>query len=92
MKLNTQPSVTFGSKRKPCAIVAGTRSAAGAANGSAAASNVMVPPPRSIGSLRLADGREAKGFLVEAAATTGARDITRFGGWRNYLSRGAADT
>jgi len=45
-----------------------------------------VPPPLSIGTLRLADGREAKGFLVEAAATAGARDITRFGGWRAYVA------
>jgi len=44
-----------------------------------------VPPPLSIGTLRLADEREAKGFLVEAAATAGARDITRFGGWRAYV-------
>jgi len=44
-----------------------------------------VPPPLSIGTLRLSDGREAKGFLVEAAATTGARDITHFGGWRAYV-------
>jgi hypothetical protein len=35
-----------------------------------------VPPPLSIGTLRLAAGREAKGFLVEAAATARARDIT----------------
>jgi allophanate hydrolase len=45
-----------------------------------------VPPPLTIGTLRLADGREAKGFLVEAAATAGARDITRFGGWRAYVA------
>jgi allophanate hydrolase len=45
-----------------------------------------VPPPLSIGTLRLADGREAKGFLVEAAATEGARDISRFGGWRAYAA------
>src|SRR5712691_1457259 len=31
-----------------------------------------VPPPLSIGTLRLGDGREVKGFLVEAAATEGA--------------------
>jgi hypothetical protein len=48
VKLMTQPSVTFGSKRKPWAIAAGTRIAAGAANGSRAASNVISPPPRSI--------------------------------------------
>jgi allophanate hydrolase len=49
-----------------------------------------VPPPLSIGTLRLADGREAKGFLVEAAATDAARDISRFGGWRAYVAAQAA--
>jgi len=45
-----------------------------------------VSPPLSIGTLRLADGRDAKGFLVEAASTEGARDISRFGGWRAYVA------
>jgi allophanate hydrolase len=49
-----------------------------------------VPPPLSIGTLRLADGREAKGFLVEATATDGARDISRFGGWRSYVAAAEA--
>jgi allophanate hydrolase len=49
-----------------------------------------VPPPLSIGTLRLAGGREAKGFLVEAAATEGARDISRFGGWRAYVATAEA--
>jgi hypothetical protein len=31
---------------------------------------------------RAAGGSAAKGFLVEAAAIEGARDITAFGGWR----------
>jgi allophanate hydrolase len=44
-----------------------------------------IPPPLSIGTLALADGREAKGFLVEPHATTGARDISAFGGWRAFL-------
>lgn len=44
-----------------------------------------VPPPLSIGSLTLADGRVVKGFLVEAEATKGATDISKFGGWRCYL-------
>ena len=30
----------------------------------------------SIGTVKLADGRSVKGFLVEAAATAGARDIS----------------
>jgi allophanate hydrolase len=49
-----------------------------------------VPPPLSIGTLRLSDRRDAKGFLAEAAATAGARDITRFGGWRAYVAAAQA--
>jgi allophanate hydrolase len=29
-----------------------------------------------------------KGFLVEAAATEGARDISDYGGWRAFLASG----
>jgi allophanate hydrolase len=39
----------------------------------------------SIGTLTLADGRAVKGFLVEAEAVAGARDVSRFGGWRAYM-------
>jgi allophanate hydrolase len=46
-----------------------------------------IPPPLGIGTLRLEGGAAAKGFLVEAAATHGAEDISRFGGWRAYLAR-----
>jgi allophanate hydrolase len=46
-----------------------------------------VPPPLSIGTLALADGRGVKGFLVEAAATRGARDISQFGGWRAFMTQ-----
>ncbi len=46
-----------------------------------------VAAPLSIGTVMLADGRAVKGFLVEAAATAGARDISSFGGWRAYLAR-----
>jgi allophanate hydrolase len=49
-----------------------------------------VPPPLSIGSVRLADGRWVKGFLVEAEAVNGARDISIFGGWREFVAKGAA--
>ena len=45
-----------------------------------------VPPPMSIGTLRLADGSAVKGFLVEPQATVGARDISQFGGWRAFLA------
>jgi allophanate hydrolase len=46
-----------------------------------------VPPPLSIGSVRLANGRWVKGFLVEAEAVNGARDISGFGGWRAFVAK-----
>jgi allophanate hydrolase len=49
-----------------------------------------VPPPLSIGTIRLADGRSVKGFIVEPAALDGARDISSFGGWRAYMAEAAA--
>ena len=50
-----------------------------------------IPPPLSIGTVRLSDGREAKGFLVEPAAINGARDISAFGGWRAFMAQRAAE-
>jgi allophanate hydrolase len=44
-----------------------------------------VPSPLAIGSLELIGGRVVQGFVCEAWATKGARDITAFGGWRAYL-------
>jgi allophanate hydrolase len=49
-----------------------------------------IPPPLSIGTIRLADGRNVKGFLVEPAALDGARDISAFGGWRAFMAEAAA--
>jgi allophanate hydrolase len=49
-----------------------------------------VPPPLSIGTVRLADGRTVKGFIVEAAALGAAHDISAFGGWRAYMAEVAA--
>jgi len=46
-----------------------------------------VPPPLSIGTLALADGRKVKGFLAEAVATHGACDISAFGGWRAFMAQ-----
>jgi allophanate hydrolase len=45
-----------------------------------------VPPPLSIGTLTLIDGRGIKGFLVEAAAVADAPDISDFGGWRAFVA------
>ena len=49
-----------------------------------------IPPPLSIGTIRLSDGSQVKGFIVEAAGIDGARDISSFGGWRAYMAEAAA--
>jgi allophanate hydrolase len=49
-----------------------------------------IPPPLSIGTIRLADGRGIKGFLVEPTAINGARDISAFRGWRAFMANAAA--
>jgi allophanate hydrolase len=48
-----------------------------------------IPPPLSIGTVRLADGRGVKGFIVEPADIGGARDISAFGGWRAFVAEKA---
>jgi allophanate hydrolase len=48
-----------------------------------------VPPPLSIGTLKLADGRAVKGFLVESDAVSDAPDISHFGGWRAFAAAGS---
>lgn len=45
-----------------------------------------IPGPLGIGKVRLEDGREVSGFLCEAAALDGAKEITALGGWRRYLT------
>ncbi len=47
-----------------------------------------VPEPLCIGTVELEGGEKVKGFLCEAWAVEGARDITALGGWRAYLARG----
>jgi allophanate hydrolase len=49
-----------------------------------------IPPPLSIGTVRLADGRGVKGFIVEASAVEDAREISAFGGWRAFMKEKAA--
>jgi allophanate hydrolase len=48
-----------------------------------------IPPPLSIGTLRLADGRGVKGFIVEPTDISDARDISSFGGWRAFVAEKA---
>lgn len=49
-----------------------------------------LPSPMALGKVRLADGSLRIGFLVEPIAVVGARDISGYGGWRNFLAAGAA--
>jgi allophanate hydrolase len=45
-----------------------------------------IPAPLCIGTLRLEDGTTPKGFLVEPEGLHGAEEISRFGGWRAFLT------
>jgi allophanate hydrolase len=45
-----------------------------------------IPAPLGVGRVGLDDGTTPAGFLVEAAATTAAEDITAFRGWRRYVA------
>lgn len=45
-----------------------------------------IPPPLGIGTVELDDGRRVQGFLCEAWTTEGRRDITKWGGWKAWLS------
>jgi allophanate hydrolase len=44
-----------------------------------------IGPPLTIGKVELQDGSRVSGFICEAYAAVGARDITSLGGWRGYL-------
>ena len=46
-----------------------------------------IPAPLGIGNAVLDDGSSVKCFICEPYAVAGATEITRFGGWRNYLSQ-----
>jgi allophanate hydrolase len=50
-----------------------------------------LPPPLSIGSIRLSDGRLLKGFLVEAESVVGARNISAHGSWPAFLAAAQAE-
>jgi allophanate hydrolase len=46
----------------------------------------LVGPPLSIGTIELSDSAAVKGFLCESYAVEGARDISSYGGWRQFLN------
>ena len=45
-----------------------------------------IPSPLGIGTLKLKDGSSVKGFIAEAEALKGARDISSFKGWRAFVT------
>jgi allophanate hydrolase len=47
-------------------------------------------PPLAIGTVILADGSAAPGFVCEGYVAGALPDISRYGGWRSYLAAGAA--
>ena len=47
-----------------------------------------VAPPLGLGTIALEDGSAVTGFLCEAHAVAGAQEISEFGGWRAWRSRG----
>lgn len=44
-----------------------------------------IPAPLGLGSVRLQDGSQVKGFICESAGVADATEITHLGGWRQYL-------
>ncbi len=45
-----------------------------------------IPAPLGLGKVTLADGQVSTGFICEHGAIGESEDISKFGGWRNYLS------
>ncbi|ARU58467.1 amidase family protein [Oleiphilus messinensis] len=45
-----------------------------------------IPTPLGIGKVELSDGQILPGFICEDSGTVGAQNITRYGGWRRWLS------
>lgn len=45
------------------------------------------PPGLAVGKILLDDGTETMGVLAESWLVFGKKEITQFGGWRNYVAR-----
>ena len=45
-----------------------------------------IPAPLGIGTITLADGRRVQGFVCAGPVAAQARDISEFGGWRNFIA------
>jgi allophanate hydrolase len=49
-----------------------------------------IPAPLGIGMIALDDGRSVQGFVCDVEAIGNAREISAFGGWRNFIASGGA--
>jgi allophanate hydrolase len=45
----------------------------------------LIPAPLGIGTLKIKDGSFVQGFICEPAALESAKNISSFGGWRDYI-------
>ena len=45
-----------------------------------------IPAPLGIGTIELADGSSVQGFVCTQGVAAEARDISAFGGWRNFIA------
>jgi allophanate hydrolase len=45
-----------------------------------------IPAPLGIGTIELQDGRVVQGFVCTQPVAPAARDISTFGGWRNFIA------
>jgi allophanate hydrolase len=46
----------------------------------------LIPHPLGLGKIELIGGEWVIGFICEPIAEVGARDISQYGGWKNYLA------
>ena len=51
-----------------------------------ATSSPIIPAPLGIGTIELADGSRVQAFVCTQTIARGARDISEFGGWRNFTA------
>jgi allophanate hydrolase len=47
----------------------------------------LIPAPLGIGKIEIESGEHVCGFLCEAYACDPQKDISKFGGWREYLKK-----
>ncbi len=51
----------------------------------------QIPAPLGLGRVELADGSRVIGFLCESYILANSREITQFGGWRQFIAQGGPD-